>query len=166
MHLRATPLTMTSRPSERRPVGVGDPARPTGCRSFSNTNFRKESEPTARNYGYHLQEIGSDTHNAVSHLVARDAEDRTDHPTRTNPSTGSLHISDLDPTGDAGEGRGEDPIERARRAVEHLDAARAQQTQPRQVQAWHTQQLSTQHADAATRSLPASDGLGPREPGW
>jgi hypothetical protein len=119
-----------------------------------------------RSYGYHLQKIVSDTDNAVSNLVARDAEDRTDHPTRSNSSTGSRQISELDSTEDRGEGSGEGPIERARRAIERLDAARPQQTQSRQAPAGHAQQLSTQHADAATRSLPTSDGLGPREPGW
>jgi hypothetical protein len=119
-----------------------------------------------RNYGYHLQQIVSDTDNAVSNPVARDAEDRPDHPTRSNPTTGSVHISELHSTNDAGGGSGEDPIERARRAIEHLDAARAQQTQSRHTQARHTQQLSTQHADKDTHSLPTSDGLGPQEPGW
>lgn len=61
---------------------------------------------------------------------------------------------------------GEDPIERARRAVEHLDAARAAQTQSRQAQPGHTTQLSAAHTEEATRRLPTTDGLGPREPGW
>jgi hypothetical protein len=119
-----------------------------------------------RNHGYHSQKIVSDTHNAVWNLGARDADDRTDHATQWNPGRGSLHISEPDSKDDAAGGRGEGLIERARRPIEHLDAARAQQTQSRQVQAWHTQQLSTQHADAATRSLPTSDRLGRREPGW
>jgi hypothetical protein len=125
-----------------------------------------ESKPMPGNYGYHLQEIVSDTHNAFSNLVVRDAEDRTDHLTRSNPSRRSVHLSELDSTDDAGEGSGADPIERARRAIAHLDAARAQQTQSRQAHAGHTQQLSTRHADEATRSLFTSDGLGPREAGW
>lgn len=119
-----------------------------------------------RDYRYHLQKIVSDTHNAVSNPVARDAEDRTDYPTRSNPSRGSLHISELDSTDDAAEGSGEDPIERGRRAIEHLNAARAQQTQSRQAQAGHSQKLSSQYADEGTRSLPTSGGLGPWEPGW
>jgi hypothetical protein len=118
-----------------------------------------------RDYRYHLQEIVSDTHNAASNLLARDADDRTDHPTRSNPNRGSLHLSELDSTDDAAGGSGADPIERDCRAIEHLDAARAQQTQSRQAQAGHTEQLSTQHPDEATRSRPTSDGLGPREPG-
>ena len=87
---------------------------------------------------------------ANSHRVAEELDDREP----------AAHISDAPELAEADAGTGEDPIKRARRAIEHLTAGRAQQAQARQAQASHGQQLSAQHADEGTRSQHSSDGFG------
>jgi hypothetical protein len=49
------------------------------------------------NYGLHIQEIVSNAHRAVTDLVAQDAEDQTELPTRSHTTVDSaaVHISEL-----------------------------------------------------------------------